>query len=41
MEKSLIEQGIKLISGAAYERVEQDGEIKKVPYYCKRQEKDY
>lgn len=30
MEKSLIEQGIKLISGAAYERVEQDGEIKKV-----------
>jgi mercuric reductase len=30
MEKSLVEQGIKLISGAIYERVEQDGEIKKV-----------
>ncbi len=30
MEKALIEQGIKLISGATYERVEQDGNIKKV-----------
>ena len=37
MEKALIEQGIKLISGATYERVEQDGNIKKVTYYCKRQ----
>uniref|UniRef100_UPI0033131C0C mercury(II) reductase n=1 Tax=Enterococcus faecium TaxID=1352 RepID=UPI0033131C0C len=30
MEKALIEQGIKLISGATYERVEQDRNIKKV-----------
>ena len=30
VEKALIEQGINLIKGATYERVEQDGEIKKV-----------
>lgn len=30
VEKALIEQGINLVKGAAFERVEQDGEIKKV-----------
>jgi mercuric reductase len=30
VEKALIEQGIKLVKGAAFEHIEQDGEIKKV-----------
>ncbi|MDU4049156.1 MAG: mercury(II) reductase [Enterococcus faecium] len=39
MEKALIEQGIKLISGATYERVEQDGNIKKVHIIVKGKNK--
>ena len=30
VEKALIEQGINLVKGATFERVEQSGEIKKV-----------
>ena len=30
VEKALIEQGINLVKGATFERVEQDGELKKV-----------
>ena len=30
VDKALTEQGINLVTGATYERVEQDGDIKKV-----------